>query len=268
MKDYYKILGVERGASEDDIKRAYRKLAMKHHPDRGGDQSKFQEIQEAYGVLGDAQKRQEYDNPHQRVHINVGGHGGMPGGFNFDDIFSMFGVNMQQQRQQHGARISLWITLEDVAHGGPRAISLQVGNRTSTVQIDIPPGIDDGATIRYPGLSPDGTDLIISYRVNPHPVWHREGRDIITQRDVPVWDLILGGDITVTDLKGATLSLTIPPKTQPGAMLRARGRGLPPTTIPGRAGGPPGDLLVKLQARIPADISDGIMEALRRELGR
>lgn len=261
VKDYYNILGVTRTADDEEIKKAYRKLAMSHHPDRGGDVKKFQEIQEAYAVLGDAQKRQEYDNPHQRVHINMGGHGG----FNFDDIFSMFGASMNRHRQ--GARINLWLDLEDVARGGPKVISIQVGSQISNVQVDIPVGVDDGDTIRYPRLSPDGHDLIITYRIKPHAVWQRHGRDIVSEKTVSVWDLILGGEVSVTDLTGTTLSLVIPSLTQPNGILRARGRGIPSSSIPGRAGGSSGDLLVRLQADIPKNISGDLIDAIRKERG-
>ena len=233
---------------------------MQHHPDRGGDQNRFQEINEAYAVLSDPQRRAEYDNPRAHVHM-----GPMPGGFNMDDIFSMFGVNMRQR--QSSARISLWITLEDVARGGPRVIALQAGNSVSNAEIEIPRGVNDGDTIRYPRLSPDGNDLVITYRVKPDPRWQRDGRNITTERPVELWDLIIGCELPVTDLLGSTLMLTIPPRTQPGSTLRLRGRGLPPTTIPGNAGGPPGDLYVRVQARIPTTISPELLAAIQREKG-
>lgn len=263
MKNYYSILGVNKTASPEDIKRAYRRLASQHHPDKGGDKERFQEIQEAYAVLSDEQKRQEYDSPRPQTHFNF--HGGMPGGMNIDDIFNMFGVNMR--RQQMSPRIELWVTLEDVARGGPRPISLQVGDRAATVEIDIPPGIGDGDTIRYPKLSPDGQDLIVTYRIKPDARWHREGRDITTERQVSVYDLMLGGEISIQDLSGASFVLTIPPKTQPGSLLRMRGRGLPASTLPGRQGGPPGDLLVRVQGYIPSDLPEDLIDAIKRARG-
>ena len=258
MKDYYQILGIARSASADEIKRAYRRLASQHHPDKGGNKERFQEIQEAYAVLGDDSKKQEYDNPRSQFR-------GMPGGFNMDEIFNMFGVNMRQR--QGAARIALWVTLEDVARGGPRVIALQTGNSISNAEIEIPVGINDGDTIRYPRLSPDGHDLVITYRVKPDPRWQREGRNITTERPVEIWDLILGCEIPVTDLLGANLMLTVPPNTQPGSTLRLRGRGLPPSMIPGQAGGPAGDLFVKVQARIPTDINPELLAAIRRAKG-
>ena len=261
MKDYYQILGVPKNASEDDIKRAFRRQAMQHHPDRGGDQNRFQEINEAYATLSDPQRRAEYDNPASRIHM-----GPMGSGFNMDEIFSMFGVNMRQR--QNTARISLWITLEDVARGGPKVIALQVGNSVNNAEIQIPPGINDGDTIRYPRLSPDGQDLVITYRIKPDPRWQRDGRNVITERAVDLWDLILGCETPVVDLLGTTLMLTVPPRTQPGAMLRLRGRGLPPSSVPGHhSGGPAGDLFIRVQARIPDTISEELLAAIRQERG-
>ena len=102
MKDYYSTLGVARTATDDEIKRAYRKLASQHHPDKGGDKAQFQAVQEAYSVLSDAQRRQEYDNPRSQAHFAAGP------GFNFDDIFGMFGVNMRQH-QARSPRLNIWM---------------------------------------------------------------------------------------------------------------------------------------------------------------
>lgn len=259
MKDYYQILGVERSATADDIKRAYRRLASQHHPDRGGDTAKFQEIQEAYSILGDDQKRSEYDNPRQRVHVNMG-----PGGFDFDQIFQMFGAQFRPQ-QQNITRISLWIGLEDIAKGGTRPVSLQVGSTVSTVEISIPVGIDDGDTVRYAGLAPGGLDLVVTFRINPSTRWRREGRNIITDIELPAWDLLLGCQAPIQDLTSSTLLLTVPSKTNPGSMLRLRGRGLPPSSLPGKAGGQPGDLFVRVQARWPDDISDALLSVIKSE---
>lgn len=259
MKDYYRILGIERSATADDIKRAYRRLASQHHPDKGGDKERFQEIQEAYSVISDEQKRAEYDNPRSRVHVNMG-----PGGFDFDSIFQMFEANFRPQHQQ-STRISLWIRLEDVARGGARAISLQVANTVSTVEINVPVGIEDGDTVRYAGVAPGGMDLVITFRITPDPRWNRDGRNITTDIEMSAWDLLLGSQTQIQDLTGTTLLLTVPPRTNPGSILRLRGRGLPPTTLPGRAGGPAGDLLVRVQARWPDDINNDILSAIRQQ---
>jgi DnaJ-class molecular chaperone len=256
VKDYYSILGVARTATDEEIKKAYRRLASQHHPDKGGDKAQFQAVQEAYSVLSDSQRRQDYDNPRSQAHFAAGP------GFNFDDIFGMFGVNMRQH-QARSPRLNIWIGLEDVARGGARVIALQMNNTVSNVEINIPVGITDGDTIRYPQLSPDGGDLVITFRVKPDARWHRDGRNLTVDQEVVIWDLILGTDITLRDIIGTELRLTIPPRTQPGSLLRLRGRGLPSSSMPGRHGGPAGDLLVRVQARIPNDIDQEIIDAIR-----
>lgn len=266
MSDYYQTLGVGRNATEDEIKRAYRKAAMKHHPDRGGDQSKFQEIQEAYATLGDPEKKQQYDNPHPHVRINVNGnpfHGsGSP--FDFDTIFEMFGarVNPRQQQQQRNQRISVWIPLESAVVGGNRMISIGTMQGTSTVEITIPPGINDNENVRYPGLAPGGHDLIINYRVHPHPQWHRNGQDLYCERSVDFWQLIMGTTLHLQDLQGRELELTVPPRARPGTIMRARGRGV------ARNGHTPGDLLVKLQAVMPEEIPQEIIDILQKQVNK
>ncbi len=260
MKDYYQILGIDRSAKADDIKRAYRRLASQHHPDRGGDTARFQEIQEAYSVLSDEQKRSQYDNPRQRVHVNMG-----PGGFDFDQIFEMFGAKFRPEQQTNVTRINLWIRLEDAARGGTRPVSLQVGSSVSTVEITIPVGIDDGDTVRYAGLAPGGLDLVVNFRITPDARWQREGRNVTTDIELPAWDLLLGTQTPMQDLTGSTLLLTVPPRTNPGSMLRLRGRGLPPSSLPGRHGGAAGDLFVRVQARWPSRISDELISAIRNE---
>lgn len=262
MKDYYQILGIDKSASAEDIKRAYRRLASQHHPDKGGDTAKFQEVEEAYRTLGDPAQRQQYDNPRpNHMHMNFG-----PGGFDFDEIFSMFGTNFRQQQSQ--ARISLWVTLQDVAQGGPKIIALQVNGKVNNVEIDVPPGINDGDTVRYPKLAPGGHDLVITFRIRPDAAWQREGQHLITEQEVEVQDLILGCDIEVSDILGNKLVLTVPPMTQPGSTLRLRGRGLPSSQMPGRRShSTAGDLLIRVHTRLPKNIPTDILEALRRWRG-
>ena len=261
MKDYYQILGIAKTASADDIKRAYRRLASQHHPDRGGDTAKFQEIQQAYSILGDEQKRSEYDNPRQRVHVNMGG----TGDFDLDALFQMFGTNFRQSRTNNAVRLTLWIDISDVVRGGPRVISLQFNNTVTNVEIDMPPGIDDGDTIRYPGLSPGGQDLVITYRIRLDARMERQGQNVTITHTVSVWDMLLGADVSIQDLAGNTVILTIPPRTQPGALLRLRGKGIPGKNLPGYQGRPAGDLLVRVQARFPDTISQELLTAINKE---
>lgn len=258
MTDYYQTLGVQRNANDDEIKRAYRKAAMKHHPDRGGDQTKFQEIQEAYATLSDPAKRQQYDNPQVRININGNPFHGGPG-FDFDSIFEMFGQRMgpraTQQRQQ---RVSIWIPLEDAVAGGLKTVSIGTVHGAQTLEIKIPMGIHDNENVRYPGLAPGGHDLIVNFRVHPHHHWQRNGLDLFCQKDLDFWELILGKEVKLTDIQGRELIMSIPPRTRPGTMLRARGRGI------ARDGHTTGDLLVKINAVLPDDIPTEILDILKK----
>jgi len=254
MQNPYQTLGVDRDADSDTIKRAYRRLASQHHPDKGGDKSRFQEIQSAYDTLGDPQKRSAYDNPRHQFE----GMGGQA--FNFDSIFNVFGArfNHPQQRQQHQrAVMSLWVTLQDVARGGPKTISVGTNQGTTTVEIEMPPGIDDGASVQYPGVGPGGMDLIITFRIHPNPRWERQAHNLITDHPIDVWNLILGCNVNVQDILGNNLSLTIPPGTQPNTLMRLRGRGLQ------NRSGQSGDLLIRVQAQIPKDIPEDLIDMIR-----
>lgn len=257
MKNYYDILGVKSTAEPDEIKRAYRKLASQHHPDKGGDVAKFQEIEEAYRTLSDPQKRQQYDNPMP----NFGGFGGGPGmqGFDFDTIFDIFGARFGQnpQRPRH-ARMSLWVTLRDIAQGGPRTITVGTQSGTQAVEIEIPQGIDDGDTVQYPGLAPGGIDLVVTFRIHPDPRWLRQGLTLTTEHVTSAWDLLLGGEIVIRDILGKEIALTVPPMTQPGTVMRLRAKGLR------HRNGALGDLMVRLQARWPDSVSPELLEAIRQ----
>jgi len=259
MKNHYQTLGVEKNASPEEIKRAYRRLAGQHHPDKGGNTQQFQEIQAAYDVLSDANRRAEYDNPAQGgMHFGAG-FGGQP--FNFDSIFDIFGTRFQhggfqQQQQRPQARMTLWVTLTDVAQGGHRTVSVGTHQGSHTVEIEIPQGINDGDSVQYPGLTPGGADLIVQYRIHAHPGWQRQGLNLLIDHPVSIWDCILGADVTLRDLLGNQLSLTIPPRTNPGTVLRLRGRGLR------QRQGNTGDLMVRVNANIPEQIDPDIITVL------
>jgi len=258
MTDYYAALGVPRTATADDIKRAFRKLASQTHPDKGGDTQKFQAIQQAYATLGDEQKRAEYDNPRPQF----SGFQGHPGGVNINDIFGqMFGQGFGQQHQhprRSHVRMTLWITLLDVATGGKRTVSLGTQQGVSAVEIDIPLGINDGDNVQYEGIGPGGSDLVVQFKVTPDRKWQRDGLNLAQEIRIDIWDLILGGELTIDTLTGKTLSTQVPARTQPGTVLRLKSQGLRDRA------GQTGDIMVRVQAQIPENIPSEIIDAIQK----
>jgi DnaJ-class molecular chaperone len=257
MTDYYAALGVPRTATADEIKRAFRRLASQHHPDKGGDTQKFQAIQEAYATLGDEQKRAEYNNPRPQF----SGFQGFPGGVNINDIFGqMFGQSggfNQHPRRGH-VRMTLWISLLDVATGGRRTVSLGTQSGVSAVDIEIPLGIMDGDNVQYEGIGPGGSDLVVQFKVTPDRKWQRDGLNLTQEVKIDIWNLILGGDLTIDTLTGKTLSTRVPARTQPGTTLRLRAQGLRDRA------GQTGDIFVRVQTFLPENIPPEIIDAIQK----
>ena len=258
MTDYYAALGVPKTATADDIKGAFRRLASQHHPDKGGDTQKFQAIQQAYATLSDEQKRAEYDNPRPQF----SGFQGHPGGVNINDIFGqMFGQQFGQQHQhprRSHVRMTLWISLLDVATGGKRTVSLGTQSGVSAVEIDIPLGINDGDNVQYEGIGPGGADLVVQFKITPDRKWQRDGLNLLQEVRIDIWDLILGGDLTIDTLTGKTLSTRVPARTQPGTVLRLKSQGLRDRA------GHTGDIMIRVQAQIPDDIPSEIIDAIQK----
>ena len=258
MTDYYAALGVPKTATADYIKRAFRRLASQHHPDKGGDTQKFQAIQEAYATLSDEQKRAEYDNPRPQF----SGFHGHPGGVNINDIFGqMFGQQFAQQQQhprRSHVRMTLWISLLDVATGGKRTVSLGTQAGVSAVEIEIPLGINDGDNVQYESIGPGGSDLVVQFKVTPDRKWQRDGLNLAQEVRIDIWNLILGGDLTIDTLTGKTLSTRVPARTQPGTVLRLKSQGLRDRT------GQIGDIMVRVQAQIPENIPPEIIDAIQK----
>jgi len=261
MTDHYETLGVAKNASQDEIKKAFRKLASQHHPDKGGDTAKFQEIQAAYDTLGDTNKRAAYDNPAPQFG-GFGGSGANPfHSAQFNDIFSqMFGGQnpfQQPQRRAH-MRLSLWIGLHDVATGGKRPVSLGTNVGSTTVEIEIPLGINDGDNVQYQGIGPGGQDLVVQFRVKPDPKWQRDDLNLYCEQKVPLWDMLLGGDTEIKTVLGDGLVIKIPPRCPPGTTLRLRQQGLK------NRNGSQGDILVRVQPEIPLHIAPEILDAIKQ----
>jgi len=256
--DHYKTLGVAKNATPDQIKTAYRKLASVHHPDKGGDTAKFQEIQSAYETLSDPDKKQEYDRPQPQ------GFGGFPGGFSFhsggmnmDDIFGqMFGGTFNQPRQPQNPtyKTTLGITLEQAYAGGEQVLQFQTHAGTQIVRIDIPRGVENGAQLRYENLIPD-TILIIEFRIKEHAKFQRRGLNLQTEVDISVLDLIVGTSLDFETISGKKFKVVVPPKTQPNSMLRIQGQGLIHNTTTG-------DQILYLKPYMPDIISDVITNSI------
>jgi DnaJ-class molecular chaperone len=263
MSNYYDVLGVSQTATADEIKRAYRRLASQHHPDKGGDTGKFQEIEAAYRTLSDTEKRAQYDNPNPFFGQQPAGGWQQAGAhFNFGDIFEMFGTRFNEQARPASARLQLWITLHDAIVGGRRLVAIGTRQGTQNVEIDIPAGINEGNAVRYPKLAPGGQDLVVVFRVQPDSTWTRQNNNLYRELAVSVWDLILGAEITVETITGTKLILKIPARTQPGTVLRMRGYGVKSTS------GAVGDILIKTQARLPDSIPEDLEEHIRNTRGQ
>jgi curved DNA-binding protein len=281
-KDYYKILGVDRKASADDIRKAYRKLAMQHHPDKNpGDkkaEEKFKDINEAYQVLSDETKRARYDQLGS-AYSDFRTRGGRPGDFQWDDWFqqgaqqrgygnaedpfagggfsdffsAIFGEAMRSsirnqaaQQQQQGYQQEVQITFQEAYEGTTR--QLQTGGRK--LQVRIPAGVKTGSKVRVAGAGPEGLDLYLIVSVAEDDRFEINGSDLYTTSTLSVFTLILGGE-TEVETPAGKVKLSIPAGTQTDQVFRLAGRGMPHLKNPKTKG----DLFVKLKVQIPKYLS-------------
>jgi len=266
MSDHYTKLGVNRGASPEEIKSAYRKMAAKHHPDRGGDTASFQDIQAAYETLSDPSKRAQYDQPQPQFHHNQGGFHFHQGGF--EDIFAQFtGGHPFESFFGHRAgpvrnrtlNIQTTITLEEAFHGKDLVASLQLPNgRDQTINVKIPAGIQDGTTLRLSGLGDDSIpgvprgDLHLTVAIAPHDRFQRQGDDLYQDIEINCIDAMLGHTADITTIEGKSLEINVMPGIQPGQTLCVSGYGMPKmgdTRFRGH-------LMLKITITIPKNLSD------------
>ncbi|MGD2099889.1 MAG: J domain-containing protein [Desulfobacterales bacterium] len=290
-EDYYQILGVKKDASEGDIKKAYRKLAMKYHPDHTkGDKAaeeKFKKISEAYAVLSDKKKRKEYDTFGAEGFQQRFTQEDIFKGFDFGDIFREFGFGGDffsgrssrgsgtrfnfggegpfgsqagyQQARTKGADLvyELPLTLKEVAAGTSKTISLQHQGYSEKVTVKVPKGMISGKKLRLAGkgspspLGGPAGDLFIQAKVLNDPVYQTEEYDLYMNQELKLSEIMLGTRISVPTLDGKKLNLKIPPGTKPGTKMRMSGHGLPHMK-----GGKKGDLYVKIQLKLPQKLTD------------
>ncbi len=285
-EDYYKILGVSRDASEEEIKKAYRKLAMKYHPDHAkGDKTaeeKFKKISEAYAVLSDKQKRQEYDTFGSEGFRERFTQEDIFRGFNINDILREFGFGGDFFGEGRGTRFTyatgspfggrgrsqaqavkgadivyeLPITLREAALGANKTITLQVQGVPERISVKIPKGMTTGKKLRLAGKGNPGPfggprgDLYIQTVLLDDPVFGVEGQDLVTHREIKVTEALLGTTLSIPTLEEKTLSLKVPPGTRSGTKLRIPGQGLP-----AMKGGKRGDLYVHIHIQIPRTLT-------------
>jgi len=262
-RDYYETLGLKRNASEDEIKKAYRKLARQYHPDRNpGDkqaEGKFKEVQEAYDVLSDKTKRAHYDRfGTAEAGAGFGGGrgggrgqtfhwgGGGPGGFeemdsataselfrqmfggDAGDLGELFGQRGRRggraRRPETGPEVQSEVTIPFLTAAVGGSVTLSVDGRELAVRI--PAGIEDGKVLRLQGQAPGGGDLRLVVHIQPHPYFRREGNDVILEVPLSVAEAALGTKVDVPTLDGSKLTVTIPPGTSSGSRLRLRGKGI------------------------------------------
>lgn len=267
--DYYDLLGVAKGASADEIKKAYRKQALEWHPDKHKDnkeaaEKRFKEINEAYQVLSDPQKKQAYDQYGHQAFSPGGGFGGARGGnpfggfgqqgpfsytytssggmpFDFSDpfeIFEQFFGGASPFRQARMPRYSINLTFMEAAKGVEKEVNVEGQKRT----IKIPAGVDEGQQIRF-------NDFILSVNIKPDEVFERDGADVYTRATVPFSTVLLGGEIEVPTID-EDVKIRIRAGTPSGTLIRLKERGIPKVHGRGR-----GDQYVKIQVEVPQKLS-------------
>ena len=294
-KDYYKTLGVERTATQDEIKKAYRKLAMKYHPDKNpGDkkaEDKFKDINEAHEVLSDPKKRVRFDqlgesysrwqqgggtgnfnwddwftNNQRGQRVEVGNLNDMFGG-DFSDFFTRIfggaggfgGVASQTQTRRRAARPQyeqpVPISVKEAYHGAERI--LQMGDHRLTVKI--PAGAHTGTRVRMANASPDGGDIYLVVEVTRDPQYELKGNDLYMDVTLDLYTCVLGGHARIPTLDGDVM-LTIPAGTQVGQTIRLAGRGMPHLKNPQAQG----DLFVRVKMQLPRQLTPNQRELFER----
>jgi DnaJ-class molecular chaperone len=266
--DQWTTLGVSRDASSDEIKSAYRKLAMKHHPDRGGDTNEFQRIQTAYDDITSGRANQ----PQQPQGFDPFGPGGPFGGFGGAGGFGFgFGwppgahPGQPQGFRNEDLNVEYIVSLEELFHGKTDTLRISTPDRRNTITVNlmVQPGTPNGVKVRFPGAnnspSPHAPnvqpgDIYVLILQRSHPRFQRSGNDLLVEQNVSAFDAMIGGTIRVETLDGRKLDMKVPAGSQNGSKLRVQGSGMPVFHGSGR-----GDLIIQLNIKIPR-LSEGDLE--------
>jgi DnaJ-class molecular chaperone len=280
--DYYDLLGVKRSASADELKTAYKRQAMKNHPDKGGDPEKFKQINEAYQALSDPQQKQMYDQfgttDPQQAQMNQGGfrfhHSG---GDEFDDILRHFGFGSHfgqgfansHRRKNKNIQLAYTINFEDIYTGKAETINFKLPTgRIEIIDIKIPPGVNANDNIRFTGYGDDSIpgvprgDLILTIQIRPIKGWDRQGADLYTHIDVNILDLLTGTEIFIKTPDNKKVNLKIPAQTMPTNIFTISNYGLPFLKSNRK-----GNLFVKLNCVVPSLLQEdkNIISEIRKK---
>ena len=287
-RNFYDVLGVQKNASEDEIKKAFRKLAVKYHPDNGGDENKFKEISEAYETLSNPDKRREYDQ--LLMYGGIPGRGAAGGayaggaaGVNIGDILnSMFSGNGAftndwgqgfsspfgggaaggRQRSRRGDDLSLTVDVsaEDAFRGVTHKVTYRIPStgEQQAIAVSVPAGAVDGGKLRYKRRGEYGInggergDLVVTTHVEEHPLFKRKGADVTMELPISIYEAALGCSVDVPTPGGATVRLKVPAGTRTGKKFRFKEMGAPDVKHRGKTGA----LLVKVVVKVPTALSD------------
>lgn len=283
-EDFYQVLGVSKNSSEAELKKAYRKLSRENHPDsKPNDKAaaeKFKQVQEAYSVLSDSEKRQKYDRFGHAAFQGGGRGGGSPfgggqvdlsdlfggggGGFDFGDLFGGGGGRRAaRSRKGQDVETTIDVPFTTAAEGGSYSLTINTSGKPEQITARIPAGVDSGSVIRlsgqgHPGMSggPNG-DLMVKIRVAPHPYFRRDGANLLVDVPISLTEAALGAKVDVPTLSEGLVTVTVPAGSASGTRLRLRGKG-----IINRKTNEPGDLYAILQIVVPKNLDDRSRELL------